>query len=122
MIDRDPHAVELPATLAIVKTTITHPATTTHGRLRDEQRAACKAITPGLVRLFRWGWKASGDIQNDLARGLDALGRRARRVLPVENPGRKAGFFIVAQGPLKRVQRFFNGMMCSGFFSGLPTS
>lgn len=57
--------------LGDVKTTITHPATTTHGRLSDEQRAAA-GITPGLVRVAV-GLESQRDIQNDLARGLDAL-------------------------------------------------
>ncbi|KPQ23942.1 MAG: O-succinylhomoserine sulfhydrylase [Halomonas sp. HL-48] len=57
--------------LGDVKTTITHPATTTHGRLSDEQRAAA-GITPGLVRVAV-GLESQRDIQNDLARGLDAM-------------------------------------------------
>ncbi|MGM0542691.1 MAG: O-succinylhomoserine sulfhydrylase [Pseudomonadota bacterium] len=57
--------------LGDVKTTITHPATTTHGRLSDEQRAAA-GITPGLVRVAV-GLESQRDIQHDLARGLDAL-------------------------------------------------
>ncbi|MGM0857071.1 MAG: O-succinylhomoserine sulfhydrylase [Pseudomonadota bacterium] len=57
--------------LGDVKTTITHPATTTHGRLSDEQRAAA-GITPGLVRVAV-GLESQRDILNDLARGLDAL-------------------------------------------------
>ncbi|SDN89837.1 O-succinylhomoserine sulfhydrylase [Vreelandella arcis] len=57
--------------LGDVKTTITHPATTTHGRLSDAQRAAA-GITPGLVRVAV-GLESQRDIQTDLARGLDAL-------------------------------------------------
>ncbi|MDP3534039.1 O-succinylhomoserine sulfhydrylase [Halomonas sp. M1] len=57
--------------LGDVKTTITHPATTTHGRLSEDQKAAA-GITPGLVRVAV-GLESQADIQRDLARGLDAL-------------------------------------------------
>ena len=57
--------------LGDVKTTITHPATTTHGRLSDAQRASA-GITPGLVRVAV-GLESQRDIQHDLARGLDDL-------------------------------------------------
>jgi O-succinylhomoserine sulfhydrylase len=59
--------------LGDVKTTITHPATTTHGRLSDAQKAAA-GITPGLIRVAV-GLESQGDIQRDLARGLDQLTR-----------------------------------------------
>ncbi|WP_447928849.1 O-succinylhomoserine sulfhydrylase [Vreelandella sp. EE27] len=57
--------------LGDVKTTITHPATTTHGRLSDEQRSAA-GIAPGLIRIAV-GLESQEDIRQDLARGLDAL-------------------------------------------------
>lgn len=57
--------------LGDVKTTITHPATTTHGRLNDEQKAVA-GISEGLIRVAV-GLEAIEDIQADLARGLDAL-------------------------------------------------
>jgi len=57
--------------LGDVKTTITHPATTTHGRLSDDQKAAA-GIAPGLIRVAV-GLESQEDIQRDLARGLDAL-------------------------------------------------
>ncbi|MGM0833938.1 O-succinylhomoserine sulfhydrylase [Halomonas qinghailakensis] len=57
--------------LGDVKTTITHPATTTHGRLSDAQKDAA-GITPGLIRVAV-GLESQADIQCDLARGLDAL-------------------------------------------------
>ena len=57
--------------LGDVKTTITHPATTTHGRLSDAQKAAA-GISPGLVRVAV-GLESQEDIQRDLARGLDVL-------------------------------------------------
>ncbi len=57
--------------LGDVKTTITHPATTTHGRLSEAQKAAA-GITEGLIRVAV-GLEAMEDIRADLARGLDAL-------------------------------------------------
>lgn len=57
--------------LGDVKTTITHPATTTHGRLTDAQKDAA-GIAPGLIRVAV-GLESQEDIQRDLARGLDAL-------------------------------------------------
>lgn len=57
--------------LGDTKTTITHPATTTHGRLADEQKAAA-GITEGLIRVAV-GLEDREDIQADLAAGLDAL-------------------------------------------------
>ncbi|WP_136247657.1 O-succinylhomoserine sulfhydrylase [Halomonas borealis] len=57
--------------LGDVKSTITHPATTTHGRLSDEQKRAA-GIREGLIRLSV-GLEDVADVQADLARGLDAL-------------------------------------------------
>lgn len=57
--------------LGDTKTTITHPATTTHGRLSDEQKAIA-GITEGLIRIAV-GLEDLSDIQADLATGLDAL-------------------------------------------------
>ncbi|RUR32840.1 O-succinylhomoserine sulfhydrylase [Vreelandella andesensis] len=57
--------------LGDVKTTITHPATTTHGRLSDAQKEAA-GITPGLIRVAV-GLESQADIQRDLACGLDTL-------------------------------------------------
>ncbi|WP_322012825.1 O-succinylhomoserine sulfhydrylase [Paraburkholderia sp. J12] len=56
--------------LGDTRTTITHPATTTHGRITPEARAAA-GITEGLIRLAV-GLENAQDIRNDLARGLDA--------------------------------------------------
>lgn len=42
--------LSITANLGDTKTTITHPATTTHGRLSDEQKTA-SGITPGLIRI-----------------------------------------------------------------------
>ena len=57
--------------LGDAKTTITHPATTTHGRLSAEAKAA-SGITEGLIRVAV-GLEDVGDIQADLATGLDRL-------------------------------------------------
>jgi O-succinylhomoserine sulfhydrylase len=62
--------ISITANLGDTKTTITHPATTTHGRLTPEQRAAA-GIGDGLLRIAV-GLEAIGDIQADLARGLGA--------------------------------------------------
>ena len=51
-----------------VKSTLTHPATTTHGRLAPEVREAA-GITEGLLRLSV-GLEHPDDIQADLLRGL----------------------------------------------------
>lgn len=56
--------------LGDTRTTITHPATTTHGRIAPEAREAA-GITEGLIRLAV-GLENAQDIRNDLARGLDA--------------------------------------------------
>ena len=60
--------VSITANLGDVKSTITHPATTTHGRISPEARAAA-GITEGLVRLAV-GLEAPADLRADLERGL----------------------------------------------------
>jgi len=60
--------LSITANLGDTKTTITHPATTTHGRLSQEQRDNAN-ISDGLLRLSV-GLEDINDIQNDLARGL----------------------------------------------------
>jgi O-succinylhomoserine sulfhydrylase len=60
--------ISITANLGDVKSTITHPATTTHGRLSPEARAAA-GITDGLVRLAV-GLEAPADLETDLERGL----------------------------------------------------
>jgi O-succinylhomoserine sulfhydrylase len=60
--------VSITGNLGDVKTTITHPATTTHGRISAEARAAA-GITEGLVRVAV-GLEALADLQADLGRGL----------------------------------------------------
>lgn len=64
--------LSITANLGDTKTTITHPATTTHGRLTPEQRATA-GIGDGLVRIAV-GLEALEDIQRDLQRGLDRVG------------------------------------------------
>ena len=60
--------ISITANLGDTKTTITHPASTTHGRITPEARVAA-GITDGLIRIAV-GLEAVVDIQNDLARGL----------------------------------------------------
>ena len=64
--------LSITANLGDAKTTITHPASTTHGRLSPEQRVAA-GIGDGLLRVAV-GLEDVRDIQEDLARGLDRLG------------------------------------------------
>jgi O-succinylhomoserine sulfhydrylase len=63
--------VSLTANLGDAKTTIVHPATTTHGRLTDEQRAQA-GITDNLVRLAV-GLEDVDDLKTDLLRGFDGI-------------------------------------------------
>ncbi|MEW8451269.1 MAG: O-succinylhomoserine sulfhydrylase [Candidatus Thiodiazotropha sp.] len=63
--------LSITANLGDTKTTITHPATTTHGRLTPEERAQA-GIGNGLVRVAV-GLENIEDIRNDLARGLEAV-------------------------------------------------
>lgn len=57
--------------LGDVKTLISHPASTSHGRLSEAQRLAA-GVTQGLMRLSV-GLEHVPDIQADLARGLDSI-------------------------------------------------
>ncbi len=61
--------LSITANLGDTKTTITHPATTTHGRLSQDQRDDA-LISDGLLRISV-GLEDVIDIQNDLARGMD---------------------------------------------------
>lgn len=63
--------VSITGNLGDVKSTITHPATTTHGRMSAEERQAA-GIREGLIR-FSVGLESLDDIKADLQRGLDAL-------------------------------------------------
>jgi len=61
--------ISITANFGDVKSTICHPATTTHARLTPAEREAA-GISEGLIRLGV-GIEDSGDIRADLARGLD---------------------------------------------------
>ena len=63
--------MSLTANLGDAKTTIVHPATTTHGRLSPEQRAAA-GIEDGLIRIAV-GLEDLEDLQADCERGRSAL-------------------------------------------------
>ncbi len=63
--------MSLTANLGDAKTTIVHPATTTHGRLSEAEKAAA-GIRDNLVRVAV-GLESLDDLQADLARGLDTL-------------------------------------------------
>lgn len=63
--------LSLTANLGDAKTTIVHPATTTHGRLSDEQKAET-GITENLIRIAV-GLEDIKDIKADLLRGLKAI-------------------------------------------------
>ncbi len=62
--------LSITANLGDTKTTITHPATTTHGRLTPEQREEA-GISDGLVRISV-GLESITDIKADLSAGLAA--------------------------------------------------
>ncbi len=63
LIDRT-RLLSITANLGDTRTTITHPATTTHGRLTDAERLQA-GITDGLVRIAV-GLESVDDIKNDL--------------------------------------------------------
>jgi len=63
--------LSITANLGDTKTTITHPATTTHGRLSAQARQEA-GINDNLLRIAV-GLEDVGDIQRDLAHGLNAL-------------------------------------------------
>ncbi len=63
--------ISITANLGDVKTTITHPATTTHGRLSPEDKARA-GITENLIRLSV-GIESIKDLKTDLDRGFQAL-------------------------------------------------
>ena len=59
------------ANLGDVKTTITHPASTSHGRLSEEQRQSA-GVVQGLIRVAV-GLEHLDDLKADLMRGLSTL-------------------------------------------------
>ncbi|KIO49045.1 O-succinylhomoserine sulfhydrylase [Nitrosospira sp. NpAV] len=62
--------ISITANLGDTKSTLTHPATTTHARISQENRDAA-GITDGLLRIAV-GLEAVKDLKADLARGLNA--------------------------------------------------
>ncbi|NMG64281.1 O-succinylhomoserine sulfhydrylase [Azoarcus indigens] len=60
--------LSITANLGDTKSTITHPASTTHGRISAEARAAA-GISDGLLRIAV-GLESVGDLQADLSSGL----------------------------------------------------
>jgi O-succinylhomoserine sulfhydrylase len=60
--------ISITTNLGDTKTTIAHPASTSHGRLSAEARAAA-GISDSLIRVAV-GLEDVDDIRNDLARGL----------------------------------------------------
>ncbi|HPT51354.1 MAG TPA: O-succinylhomoserine sulfhydrylase [Accumulibacter sp.] len=63
--------LSITANLGDTKTTLTHPASTTHGRISPEQRAAA-GVTEGLLRVAV-GLESVEDLQNDLETGLSLI-------------------------------------------------
>lgn len=61
--------ISITGNLGDTKTTITHPATTTHGRISAEARKLA-GISDGLIRISV-GLESLDDIKLDLSRGLD---------------------------------------------------
>ena len=60
--------ISITANLGDTKSTITHPASTTHGRITGQERAAA-GIGEGLLRVAV-GLESFDDLRDDLARGL----------------------------------------------------
>ncbi len=63
--------MSLTANLGDAKTTIVHPATTTHGRLGEQERLQA-GIEESLIRVAV-GLEHVDDLKADLQRGFDAL-------------------------------------------------
>ncbi|MBD3738970.1 MAG: PLP-dependent transferase, partial [Pseudomonas balearica] len=63
--------VSISNNLGDAKSIATHPATTTHKNLSDEERAAIK-ITPGLVRISM-GIEDGSDLVADIKQALEAV-------------------------------------------------
>jgi len=66
--------LSITANLGDTKSTITHPGTTTHGRLSDEAKHEA-GIAPGLVRISV-GLEEIDDIKADLNRGFEVLAKK----------------------------------------------
>jgi len=68
------NALKIPsitANLGDTKTTVTHPASTTHARVSDAERAA-GGITEGLVRISA-GLESAADLEADLGQALQVV-------------------------------------------------
>jgi O-succinylhomoserine sulfhydrylase len=63
--------IKISNNLGDAKSIATHPATTTHQRLPDDQKASL-GITPGLIRLSV-GLEDADDLIADLRRGLGCI-------------------------------------------------
>lgn len=63
--------ISITANLGDVKTTVTHPASTTHGRVAEEEKKRA-GISENLIRLAI-GLESVKDLKADLERGLQAL-------------------------------------------------
>ncbi|MDH3994183.1 MAG: PLP-dependent transferase, partial [Gammaproteobacteria bacterium] len=63
--------MSITANLGDTKTTIVHPATTTHGRLSESDRAAA-GIADNLIRVAV-GLEHLDDLKADLQRGFETL-------------------------------------------------
>lgn len=63
--------MSITANLGDVKSSITHPATTTHSRLTDDEKSAA-GITENLVRISV-GLESVQDLKKDLATGLSLV-------------------------------------------------
>lgn len=63
--------LSITANLGDVKTTIVHPATTTHGRLSEQDRKAA-GVSDNLIRISV-GLEALDDIKADLQKGFEAI-------------------------------------------------
>lgn len=72
--------LSITANLGDVKTTITHPATTTHGRLSPEAKVLA-GIKDGLVRISV-GLENIEDIKNDLLKGLNSKTKKSKKHKP----------------------------------------
>jgi O-succinylhomoserine sulfhydrylase len=70
VIDRT-RVCSITSNLGDTKSTVTHPSSTSHGRLTEEQRLAA-GVTQGMIRLAV-GLEDVQDLKNDLLRGLDTL-------------------------------------------------
>ena len=68
--------ISITANLGDTKTTLTHPASTTHARISEEERVQM-GVGDALLRLSV-GFEEIEDLKSDLSRGLDNLIRPAR--------------------------------------------